>query len=190
MRQAKKKAGVALKRVYQRRLRENQTKAELYLWEAIKDKQLGEKFTPQAIVQGFIPDFWCGRLRLVIEVDGSVHLNQRNYDLWREKILTRYKVKVIRFTNEQVLTSRDWCVEKIKLAIRTQQERRHKKPLTLQPKPKPARIKCPACGGWAYLFEGQIGPHLLSGKGWPCPNGAQWQIERSLNNPPCPTQTP
>lgn len=117
MKTAKRKVRASVKKMYQRRLRENQTKAELFLWEALRDKRLGEKFTPQAIIAGFIPDFWCGRLRLAIEVDGSVHAIQRDYDLWREKILINSKVRVLRFTNEQVLVNRDWCVERIKSEI-------------------------------------------------------------------------
>lgn len=114
MRTAKQKARATLKRVYQIELRENQTRAELYLWEVLRDKQLGEKFTPQAIIKGFIVDFWCGRLRLAIEVDGPIHLERQTYDRKRDAIIADSHVTILRFTNDAVLRERVICVEKIK----------------------------------------------------------------------------
>src|SRR6266404_4205226 len=86
VRGAKNKARGAMKRVFQRQMREAKTPAEAFLWEKLKDKALGVKFTPQAIIHGFLPDFWCGELRLAIEVDGSIHEKQISYDKWREAI--------------------------------------------------------------------------------------------------------
>lgn len=175
MKNAKQKARAALKRVYQRRLRENPTKAELYLWEALKDSQLGEKFTQQAIVAGFIPDFWCNRLRLIVEVDGSIHASRKDYDQWRDAIITRHRVLILRFSNEQVFENRAYCIERIKEAIKQRRNRPSvKRRDTIDQKrelpQKPQKIKC-SCGTKALLFDGKLGPHLMSGKGERCPLG-------------------
>lgn len=179
MRTAKQKARAALRRVYQRQLRENPTRAELFLWEVLRDKQLGEKFTEQAIVSGFIPDFWCGRLRLAIEVDGSVHdtAERREYDQWRDEILARNRVMVLRFTNEQVFENRPYCVEAIKNAIKERSNRPSvRRRETIDRKrglpQKSEKVKC-SCGTKALLFDGKIGPHLMSGKGERCPKGLE-----------------
>ena len=68
-------------------LRNNMTVSELILWERLKGKQiLGLRFRPQHPIDIFIADFYCHPLRLVIEVDGGIHLSkdQKEYDLGRE----------------------------------------------------------------------------------------------------------
>lgn len=104
-------------------------------WEAIKDNSLGVRFTPQAIVHGFLPDFWCAVLKLAIEVDGSIHLKQASYDNWRTAILRTYGIQVVRFTNNEVFHSRDECVAKIRYVIgQRKQQRERDKSQTKKPK--------------------------------------------------------
>lgn len=117
MRTAKQKARSAIKRVYQKELLENQTGAELRLWEVLQERQLGEKFTQQAIIIGFIVDFWCGRLRLAIEVDGPIHLERREYDRRRDAALSKSHVTVLRFTNAEVFENRPTCLNRIRAEI-------------------------------------------------------------------------
>lgn len=168
MRNAKKIARAAIKRVYQKRLRENPTPAESFLWEALRDKQLGEKFTAQAIVSGFIPDFWCAKLRIIIEVDGASHIGREGYDSWRDKILKSQRISILRFTNDQVITDRSACIAKIQKEIVRKQGsfKPHRKKI----KQAPVTVKC-VCGSRAFLFDEKLGPHLMSGKGERYPYG-------------------
>jgi cyclase len=54
-------------------LRKNPTEEEKILWERLKAKKLGVKFRRQHPIWNYIADFYCHELKLVIEVDGSIH---------------------------------------------------------------------------------------------------------------------
>ena len=98
-------------------LRDNMTLAELELWEVLKGKQvLGLRFRAQHPIDIFIADFYCHSLRLVIEVDGSIHkLNeQKEYDIGREAELEHWGIRVIRFSNEEIENELDQVIEEIK----------------------------------------------------------------------------
>ena len=57
-----------------RQMRKEPTNAEALLWVRLRKRQLdGLKFRRQHIVQYFIVDFYCPRVKLVIEIDGPVH---------------------------------------------------------------------------------------------------------------------
>ena len=84
-------------------LRKNMTPAEKILWEHLRAKRFkGLKFRRQQIIEGFIVDFYCHYLRLVIEVDGEIHEKQTKYDKERDKILSSKQLTILRFTNQQV----------------------------------------------------------------------------------------
>ncbi len=85
-------------------LRQNMTTAEKTLWEHLRAKRFhGLKFRRQQIIAGFIVDFYCHFLGLIIEVDGKIHNRQKEQDLERESILKAKGLQIIRFTNEQVI---------------------------------------------------------------------------------------
>ena len=85
-------------------LRRNMTLAEKILWEHLRAKRFhGLKFRRQQIIVGFIVDFYCHSLGLVIEVDGEIHNQQKEYDRHRENILMAEGLQIIRFTNRQVI---------------------------------------------------------------------------------------
>jgi len=89
-----------------RKLRDHQTEAELYLWSQLEHlKYLNVRFKRQHPVLYFVADFYCHKARLVIEVNGGYHdiPEQYKYDKEREHELEELGLKVIRFTNEQVL---------------------------------------------------------------------------------------
>jgi leucyl-tRNA synthetase/very-short-patch-repair endonuclease len=87
-----------------REMRNSPTEAEEKLWEELlKDKKLGFKFTRQKPIGNYILDFYCSELLLAIEVDGSIHEKREEYDLARTEFLNGCGIKVIRFTNEQIL---------------------------------------------------------------------------------------
>lgn len=93
-----------------RELRDQMTEAETLLWNIVSGKKFeGYKFRRQHIIDQFIVDFVCLRANLIIEVDGKFHDEeaQKEKDASRTEILQSYGFKVIRFTNEDVLTNLD-----------------------------------------------------------------------------------
>ncbi len=88
-----------------RRLRQHLTPAELQLWSVLRCRQLaGFKFRCQHPVGRFIVDFYCPSCKLVIEVDGDIHTQQKVYDEVRTEQLQSFGYRVLRFTNEEVLS--------------------------------------------------------------------------------------
>lgn len=100
-----------------RELRKNMTKAEEKLWSALRKKQLnGYIFRRQHPIDIYIVDFYCHALKLIIEVDGSIHDNPEvsSYDLGRTAELERFGLKILRFTNDEVLINMKDVKNKIK----------------------------------------------------------------------------
>lgn len=95
-------------------MRANPTEAESKLWEALKNKNIGIKFRQQHIIDRFIVDFCSIEYGLIIEVDGSIHNNQKEADEERTKILEFRGYKIIRFSNDDVLHSLDFVIKTIK----------------------------------------------------------------------------
>jgi very-short-patch-repair endonuclease len=92
------------------------TKAEAVLWKKLRDRKIfNTKFRRQHPVYIFIVDFYCHEYKLVIEVDGDIHSDEaaRQYDLGRKAVLNRFGLKVLRFTNNQILYSLDSVIETI-----------------------------------------------------------------------------
>jgi len=88
--------------------RKQMTKAEACLWKyALRAKLSGYTFNRQRPVLNYIADFMCKELKLIIEVDGNIHLLEdfAANDLIRQSKLEEVGFKVIRFKNEEVLNS-------------------------------------------------------------------------------------
>ena len=87
-----------------RELRTHPTLAEFHLWQALRHKKMnGLRFRRQHVFECFIVDFYCPSAALVIEVDGEVHEQQKDYDTLRTEFLEALGLRVIRFRNEEVL---------------------------------------------------------------------------------------
>ena len=84
------------------RLRQNMTSAELKLWEKLKNKQLGVRFKPQHPIGDFIVDFYCHKVKLVIEIDGEIHKYQKEHDSGRTYEIENYGITILRFTNDEI----------------------------------------------------------------------------------------
>ncbi|MBX4205320.1 MAG: endonuclease domain-containing protein [Candidatus Doudnabacteria bacterium] len=95
-----------------RMLRNNLTDAEKYLWYALRLKNLGVKFRRQALIGKYVVDFVCFERKLVIEVDGGQHANNK-LDLIRDKWLQSQGFIVLRFWNNEVLENREGVLDKI-----------------------------------------------------------------------------
>jgi len=94
----------------------NMTVAELILWKKLKDKKIFKsKFRRQHPVGIFIVDFYCHEYKLVIEIDGEVHNHEKSneYDLGRTAELNKFGIRVIRFTNDQVIYKLDQVITRI-----------------------------------------------------------------------------
>ncbi len=90
------------------------TYGERCFWNAFRKNQLkGFRFRRQQVIHGFIADFYCNQLNLVVEIDGGIHEEQKDYDKLRDMIISQYGIKVLRFTNEQVIDHMDNVIEQI-----------------------------------------------------------------------------
>ncbi len=101
-----------------RRLRNEMTEEEKRLWHHLRANRLdGIHFRRQQIIDGFIVDFYCHSVGLVIEVDGEVHESQVAYDAERDAILKARGLKVLRISNERVRIDLDGVLELIRAFI-------------------------------------------------------------------------
>ena len=91
-------------------LRKELTPAERKLWTLIRNDQLGVNFRRQHAIGNYIPDFVCIEKKLIIELDGSHHLEQQEYDAERTKYLESEGYKVIRFWNNDVMNNIDGVI--------------------------------------------------------------------------------
>ena len=99
-----------------RQLRGNMTDAERHLWAKVRMKQLkGYQFYRQKPIGDYIVDFFCPRIKLVIEIDGSQHFSDEmtEYDRIRNEYLRSLGLRVLRFTNTDVLTHIEGVIESI-----------------------------------------------------------------------------
>ena len=99
--------------------RHNPTEAENKLWQAVRRNSTGYKIKRQQVVDGYIADFICIEKRVIIEVDGGIHLSSENKkrDEERSRILETQGYEIIRFTNEEVVDNIDTVLKKIKTIL-------------------------------------------------------------------------
>jgi len=107
-------------------LRKNQTPQEIILWAKLRNNQTKFKWKRQVSVGPYIADFYCSKKLLVIEVDGSQHLHDRDYDKDREKYFLNLGIKTIRFWNNEIMTNID---EVMKTVIESLEIQPHPGPL-------------------------------------------------------------
>ncbi|MCX7113039.1 MAG: DUF559 domain-containing protein [Proteobacteria bacterium] len=89
-----------------RKLRSTMTDAEELLWSRLRRKQvLGVQFYRQKPLGSYIVDFYCAAARLVVEIDGSQHMETDHHqkDCQRDANLAAQGLLVLRFDNRQVL---------------------------------------------------------------------------------------
>jgi len=99
--------------------RSHMTPAEKCFWNMVRRNQIeGLQFRRQQIIHGFIADFYCNQVNLVVEIDGGIHEQQKDYDELRQHIIAACDINVIRFTNEEVMNKSDWVVKRLKEEIR------------------------------------------------------------------------
>ncbi len=100
-------------------LRNNLTPAEEELWRLLRKHKLnGLKFRRQHSIGGYIVDFYCASLKLVIEVDGSVHDTEEAManDKARYETLQHLGYKIMRIRNSDVFDSPEHVLKRITAA--------------------------------------------------------------------------
>jgi very-short-patch-repair endonuclease len=86
-----------------RQLRQEQTPAEKFLWELLRDRRfLNAKFRRQHTLGPYIADFYCHQARLVIELDGDIHQNQTLRDEDRDQWMQANGLTVVRVSNAAI----------------------------------------------------------------------------------------
>ncbi|NMC51364.1 endonuclease domain-containing protein [Candidatus Kuenenbacteria bacterium] len=98
-----------------KKLRNKATEEEAILWAQIRNNQLGAKFRRQASFGTYIVDFYCPSHKLVIELDGSQHLEANlEYDNKRTEYLNTLGLKILRIWNNDIRYNLSGVVEEIK----------------------------------------------------------------------------
>jgi very-short-patch-repair endonuclease len=103
-----------------RQLRQPGTDAEVLLWQRLRSRQVnGCKFRRQHSIGPYILDFFCIETQLGVEVDGDHHADasQRAYDARRNEYLASRGIRVLRFSDRDVLTETDSVLDAIVKAI-------------------------------------------------------------------------
>ena len=107
-------------------LRKNMTESEEKLWDCLKNKKLWVRFLRQKPIHVYtednwlaryvIPDFYCSSQQLIIEVDWNIHDIEEVLllDKHKERLLKQKWIKIIRITNEEILSHLDNTILKIK----------------------------------------------------------------------------
>jgi very-short-patch-repair endonuclease len=94
------------------------TPAERKLWAYLRRNKLsGVNFRRQHAVGNYVTDFCSPKAKLIIELDGSQHLEQEAYDKERTKYLESQGYKVIRFWNDQVMNDIEGVIRAIIFAM-------------------------------------------------------------------------
>jgi very-short-patch-repair endonuclease len=107
---------------FARALRKNETDAERALWRALREfKQAKLHFRRQAPIGPYVADFACHRAKLIIELDGEQHGQDRNitHDASRTAYLNSRGYRVIRFANWEVLRERPRVLDAIYAAAKS-----------------------------------------------------------------------
>lgn len=96
------------------RLRRIMTHTEELLWNKLCKKQICNlRFRRQHPISRYIVDFYCHSAKLVVELDGKIHLGKKESDMKRTIEIESFGIQVIRFTNEEVEKDINSVVEQI-----------------------------------------------------------------------------
>jgi very-short-patch-repair endonuclease len=98
-----------------RTLRKNMTLSEILLWQQLKNKQLlGYDFHRQKPIDEYVVDYYCPKLKLVLEIDGDSHDGKEEADRIRQERLESLGLTVLRFWDSDVKNNVDGIVEQLR----------------------------------------------------------------------------
>ncbi len=100
-------------------LRRNMTDAEKLLWNHLKAGVQGVKFRRQHPIGIYIADFYCHKIKLIVEIDGSIHNVEdvKENDKKREEDLRGWGNTIIRFSNNHVFKNLDHVLAEINKTV-------------------------------------------------------------------------
>jgi len=101
-----------------KQLRKNQTPEEIILWSKLRNNQTNYKWKRQVSIGPYIADFYCWKKLLVIEIDGSQHLENKEYDKERNKYFLNLGIRTLRFWNNEINTNIDGVMSKIEKELK------------------------------------------------------------------------
>jgi very-short-patch-repair endonuclease len=102
---------------FARKLRKEQTDAEKIIWQCLRNKQMnGNKFRRQFQIDKYIVDFICLNKKLIIELDGGQHANNKK-DLKRDAFLKSKGYNIIRIWDNEVMSNKEGVLEMIENII-------------------------------------------------------------------------
>lgn len=102
-----------------RKLRNELTASGVIFWSLLKQHFSNHKFRRQHPISQYVADFYCHKLKLVIEIDGGIHLSHevKNNDKLRDEFMQSRGLKIVRFTNDEVSIRGEYVVEKLREVI-------------------------------------------------------------------------
>ncbi|QFP75797.1 endonuclease domain-containing protein [Deinococcus sp. AJ005] len=100
-----------------RTLRRNMTPEERLLWRQLRSAQLGVSFRRQEVIGRYVVDFVCYPARLIVELDGSQHLNSET-DRVRDTALQADGFHILRFWNNEVKSNLNGVLERIQAKLK------------------------------------------------------------------------
>lgn len=105
------------------RNQKNMTKYEWILWNIIlKQNKTWYRFLRQKIIDNYILDFYCGKLKLAIEIDWDSHNYSIDYDKKRNNNLKKLWIKTIRYTNTELNRNLEWVLADIQDQIKNRRK--------------------------------------------------------------------
>ena len=101
-------------------LRKNMTEEERRLWHDFL-KTYSVRFLRQKVIDNYIVDFYCHQARLVIELDGSQHYEEKGLesDCKRDAYLKELGITVLRYSNLDIHKNFEGVCEDILKHINT-----------------------------------------------------------------------
>jgi very-short-patch-repair endonuclease len=97
-----------------KQLHRNMTPAEAKLWAHLRSHRLNNiHFRNQHAIGNHIVDFCSPKHKLIIELDGSQHLDQVEYDTERTDFLQAKSYRILRFWNDQVMNDINGVIQAI-----------------------------------------------------------------------------
>ena len=86
-----------------RDLRKNSTLSEVLFWNQVKGRKIkGYQFMRQKPMINYIVDFYCSKLKLVVEIDGDSHIGKEEEDDNRQSKIEALGIKFLRFSDPDV----------------------------------------------------------------------------------------
>ncbi|MDE0948230.1 MAG: DUF559 domain-containing protein, partial [Sphingobium sp.] len=98
-------------------LRNSSTTPEQLLWQCLKGRKLGQKFSRQMPVGPYFADFLCRELKFIVELDGTSHDQNMHHDIQRDAYCRSLGYQILRISNDDVMTNLEGVVSHIKAIL-------------------------------------------------------------------------